>query len=83
MNCTPMHLDLVWLVYYIKNNRVRDESFVMPVEYLPKLRGTTDPIRWGSVSSIPYVEYLAISPDLVKDDIDDVTAGIPTSDIID
>jgi hypothetical protein len=37
----------------------------------------------SSVSSIPYVECLAISPDLVKDDIDDATAGTSTSDIID
>jgi hypothetical protein len=27
-----MHLDLVWELYYTKNNRVRSESFVMPVE---------------------------------------------------
>jgi hypothetical protein len=32
---------------------------------------------------IPYVECLAISPDLVKDDIDDATAGTSTSDIVD
>jgi hypothetical protein len=34
-------------------------------------------------SYLPYVECLAISPDLVKDDIDDATAGSSTSDIID
>ena len=37
----------------------------------------------SSVSSITYVECLAISPDLVKDYIDDATAGTSTSDIID
>ena len=37
----------------------------------------------SSVSSIPYVKCLAISPDLVKDYIDDATAGTSTSDIID
>jgi hypothetical protein len=37
----------------------------------------------SSVSSIPYVECLAISPDLVKYDTDDATAGTSTSDMID
>ena len=45
-------------------------------------RGISDYIC-SSVSSIPYVECLAISPDLVKNDIDDATAGTSTSDIID
>jgi hypothetical protein len=36
MNCIPMHLDLVWELYYPKNNRARGESFAMPVEDLQK-----------------------------------------------
>jgi hypothetical protein len=36
----------------------------------------------SSVSSIPYVECLVISPDLGTDDMDDATAGTSTSDII-
>ena len=37
----------------------------------------------NSVSSIPYVGFLAILSDLVKYDIDDAIAGTSTSDIID
>jgi hypothetical protein len=48
MNCIPMHLDLVWELYYTKNNRVRSESFAMPVKELPRLRRTTHPISWSS-----------------------------------